>query len=119
MVTITEILRWIVYRISAFYYRVAGKLMRRDRLLSGSERKFRALLESAPDSMVIVNSHGHIALINAATERMFGFERREIIGQPIGDLIPERFRAQHRQHLKGYTKDPQARPMGRNAELFG
>jgi diguanylate cyclase (GGDEF)-like protein/PAS domain S-box-containing protein len=119
MITLSEIARWVVYRVSSFYYRVAGKLMRRDRLLSGSERKFRALLESAPDAMVIVNSHGHTVLVNAQAERLFGYERREMIGQPIGDLIPERFRAQHRQHMKNYTKDPQARPMGRDLELLG
>ncbi len=93
--------------------------MRRDRLVSGSERKFRALLESAPDAMVIVDWHGHIALVNAQTERMFGFERREILGQPIGDLIPERYRDRHRHHLKEYMQDARARPMGSNLELFG
>ena len=80
MVTLSEIFRWFSFRISSVYYRLAAVLMRRDRLLVGSERKFRALLEAAPDAMVIVNWHGHIALVNAQAEKLFGYHRREIVG---------------------------------------
>jgi diguanylate cyclase (GGDEF)-like protein/PAS domain S-box-containing protein len=118
MVTLAEIFRWLINRISGAYYRLAGTLMRRDRMLLGSERKFRALLESAPDAMVIVDWRGHIALVNAQTERLFGYERREIIGLGIGELIPERYRAVHRQHLKGYLRDGKTRLMGSGRELY-
>src|SRR5436305_2118903 len=93
--------------------------MRGDRLLGGSERKFRALLESAPDAMVIVNAHGHIALVNAQAERLFGYRREEIVGLGIGELIPKRYRAEHRHHLKAYMRGASARPMGIGGELFG
>ncbi|MEA2220910.1 MAG: hypothetical protein QOJ35_3536 [Solirubrobacteraceae bacterium] len=119
VVTIGEIVRWIVYRSRITYYRIVRRLMRGDRLLGGSERKFRALLESAPDAMVIVDDHGHIALVNAQAERMFGYRRQEIVGQGISELIPKRFRAQHRSHLRGYMRDATARPMGSALELFG
>ena len=69
--------------------------------------------------MVIVNGHGHIALVNAQAERLFGYRREEIVGQGISELIPERFRAHHRQHMKGYLKDATTRPMGTGLELFG
>ena len=118
MVTLSEIIRWIAFRISSAYYRLVGALMRRDRLLLGSERKFRSLLEAAPDAMVIVNWHGQIALVNAQTEKLFGYDRREIVGQSIGKLIPERFQAQHQQHLKGYLREARSRPMGSGRELF-
>lgn len=94
-------------------------MMRRGRLLRRLERRFQALLESAPDATVIVNSHGQIAIVNAKTEEIFGYARREIVGQPISDLIAERFRERHHQHLKGYMRDAQPRPMGRNLELYG
>jgi diguanylate cyclase (GGDEF)-like protein/PAS domain S-box-containing protein len=112
-------LRWFGYRIRNLYHRVAARLMRRDRLLFGSERKFRALLEAAPDAMVIVNWHGDIALVNAQAERLFGYERRDIIGLPIEELIPERLRPRHGRHLKGFMHEPTTRPMGSNLELYG
>src|ERR1700712_5107000 len=93
--------------------------MRGDRLLGGSERKFRALLESAPDAMVIVNGHGHIALVNAQAERLFGYRRQEIVGLGIAELIPRRFRDGHRHHMKAYLRDATPRPRGWGLELFG
>ena len=119
MVTLGEIVRWIIYRVRQTYYRAVGRLLRRDRLVWGSERKFRGLLESAPDAMVIVNGHGHIVLVNAQAERLFGYQRDEIIGQGIGELIPKRFRARHRQHMKGYLRNADARPMGAGGSSSG
>jgi diguanylate cyclase (GGDEF)-like protein/PAS domain S-box-containing protein len=119
MVTLTEILRWWVYRLTAVYNAVAVHAMRRDHLLVGSERKFRALLEAAPDAMVIVNSHGHITLANAQAERMFGYAREELIGQSVRVLIPERLRDRHRAHQRNYLQDAKTRPMGSDLELHG
>ncbi|HWF73954.1 MAG TPA: EAL domain-containing protein [Solirubrobacteraceae bacterium] len=119
MVTLSEILRWFLYRLTAVYNSVAVRAMRRDHLLVGSEKKFRALLESAPDAMVIVNSHGHITLANAQAGRMFGYAREELVGQSIRVLIPERLRERHRAHQRNYLHDAKTRPMGSDLELFG
>jgi diguanylate cyclase (GGDEF)-like protein/PAS domain S-box-containing protein len=119
MVTLSEILRWIVYRLDAVYNTLAVRAMRRDQLLVGSERKFRALLESAPDAMVIVNSHGHITLANAQAELMFGYDREELVGHSVRILIPERLRDRHRTHQHDYLRDAKARPMGGDLELHG
>jgi len=119
MVTLGEIVRWIVYRSRAAYFRLLRRLLRGDRLLGGSERRFRALLESAPEAMVIIDGHGHIALVNAQAERLFGYRRQEIVGQAITELIPKRYRDQHRRHMKAYLKEPSTRPMGSDLELFG
>jgi diguanylate cyclase (GGDEF)-like protein/PAS domain S-box-containing protein len=119
MVTLVEIVRWLVYRYKLAYQRFVRRLLRADRLLWGSERRFRALLESAPEAMVIINGHGHIALVNAQAERLFGYRREEIIGQGTAELIPRRLRAEHRQYMKDYLRDPATRPMGSQLELFG
>lgn len=119
MVTLGEILRWCIYTVSGFYRRVVARLLRRDKLLVGSERRFRALLESAPDAMVIVDWHGHIALVNAQTERLFGYPREELIGQNVTELVPRRFRAGHREHQRRYLQDARARPMGSGLDLYG
>ena len=84
-----------------------------------SEERFRGLLESAPDAMVIVGAHGRIVLVNRQTEQLFGYDRGELLGHPVEILIPEQFRARHAAHRTGFIGDPKVRPMGAGLELFG
>jgi PAS domain S-box-containing protein len=83
------------------------------------EEKFRALLEAAPDAMIIVGRNGRIDLVNAQAERLFGYRREELLGKPVDLLVPERFRARHPAHRAEYIDDPKVRPMGAGLDLFG
>jgi PAS domain S-box-containing protein len=84
-----------------------------------AEEKFRALLESAPDSMVIIKNTGEIVLVNVQTERLFGYTRKELLGQSMEMLVPERFRDKHPEHRLDYFRSPRMRPMGLGLELYG
>src|SRR6266852_1536831 len=84
-----------------------------------TEELFRGLLDSAPDAMVVVGADGRIVLINSQTEKLFGYHRDELLGQPVEVLIPERFWNQHRHHRTSYSAHPQFRPMGVGLQLYG
>ncbi len=84
-----------------------------------SEGKFQALLESAPDAMVIVNNFGQMVLVNAQTEKLFGYDRAELMGEDVEKLIPMRFKHKHAGHRKNFFGDPKVREMGVGLELFG
>jgi len=84
-----------------------------------TEDKFRTLLESAPDAMVIVDASGKITLVNGQTEKLFGYKREELLGKTVENLMPERFRGNHLGHREQYAKAPRLRMMGSGMELFG
>jgi PAS domain S-box-containing protein len=89
------------------------------RQAQAAEARFRALLEAAPDAAVIAGRDGRIALVNRQTEVMFGYDRQELLGQPVEVLLPERFRPRHVDHRARYAAAPRTRLMGVGLELFG
>jgi PAS domain S-box-containing protein len=84
-----------------------------------TQKKFQGFLEAAPDAVVIATPDGKIDQINAETERLFGYCRDELIGQPVEILMPERYRRQHTEHRAAYVARPSTRPMGTGLDLYG
>ena len=80
--------------------------------------RWKALLECAPDAMVVVDRNGNIALANAQTTTLLGYARSELIGQPVGMLMPERFRASHAAYMRAFSEAPKPRAMGAGRELL-
>jgi two-component system, cell cycle sensor histidine kinase and response regulator CckA len=90
--------------------------------ITGQQRadaRFRGLLEAAPDAMVCVDADGRIVLVNAQTERLFGYGREELTGQLVEMLVPEAIRAGHPARRAAYMADPRPRQMGEGIELAG
>lgn len=84
-----------------------------------AENKFRGLLESAPDAIVIVNERGKIQLINKQAEKLFGYAAIELFDKSVEILIPGRFKGNHPGHRDGFFSKPKAREMGQGKDLFG
>jgi PAS domain S-box-containing protein len=84
-----------------------------------AEEKFRLAVEASPSGIVMIDANGAIVLINAETERMFGYGRQELVGQPVDILVPAGMRGHHVQHRTHFTAHPETRRMGKGRDLYG
>src|SRR5918994_790389 len=82
------------------------------------EAKYRGLLETVPDAIVMVNNMGRIILVNGQAEALFGYQREELIGKPVELLLPERYQTGHSRHRQNYFAGPKTRTMGAGLELY-
>jgi PAS domain S-box-containing protein len=83
-----------------------------------AEERFRLVVESAPNAMVLINEEGIVTLVNSETERLFAYDRSELIGRAVEFMIPIRFRTKHPGYTKMFFAKPQTRSMGAGRDLF-
>ena len=82
------------------------------------DTKFQSFIESLPDAIILVNHDGNIQSVNTQVETLFGYNRNEIIGNPIALLMPSRFKDSHHNHIQNYFANPKVRKMGEGMQLF-
>ena len=80
---------------------------------------FHQLVDAAPDGIVVADERGILVLVNAEASRMFGYERADLLGQPIEILVPTALRRGHPQHVAAFRAAPRLRPMGSGLDLHG
>ena len=96
-----------------------GRRPRNDLALQKSEERFRQVVESAPNAIVMVGPTGLIEMVNAETERVFGYTRNELLGKPVEMLVPERHRPKHLELRTSFLANSVSRPMGAGRDLCG
>ena len=84
-----------------------------------SEQQVRVAVESSPSGMLLLDREGRIALVNAEIERLFGYQRNELLGQPVEMLLPERHREAHPSHRAAFLAEPDPRRLGEGREIQG
>jgi len=84
-----------------------------------AEERFRMVVEAAPNAMIMVDASGRVTLVNAQTEKLFGYPREELIGHPVEMLVPQGGRAGHPKLRESYFHMPQTRSMGVGRDLYG
>ena len=87
--------------------------------LRQSEERFRQVVEAAPCGLLMVNAAGVLTLVNAQCETIFGYGPRELIGQPLSILLPERHRNAHGEHQRAFFRAPVKKQMGGFRDLSG
>ena len=118
-------IKFPLYDGAAVVYAVAGistditERKRAEEALGQSQALFEKFFESSPDAIMSADVDGRILRINTQMERMFGYSRGDLVGQPVELLIPERFVNVHPAHRAQYRAEPRLRPMGAGLELYG
>jgi PAS domain-containing protein len=119
IITATFVILAVTFLTSLVDRRMAAQALELE-FSKRAEDKFRGLLESAPDAMIIVNPAGEIALVNSQAEMLVGYKRAEILHRSVELLLPERFPASHEHHRSQFFSAPRCRPMGgAGFEFFG
>lgn len=104
----------IIWTVAYAFWSARNAEMSRQGLLA----RFQNALESSPIANVMIDEEGNIILVNKETEQLFGYDRSEMLDQPVEILLPERFRSQHPELRLAFLRSPTPRRMGEGRDLF-
>ncbi|MBX6420449.1 MAG: EAL domain-containing protein [Nevskia sp.] len=93
--------------------------MKRQSSRDAESERLRLVIEAAPNAMLMTDAAGRIVMVNSQAEKLFGYERRELLGQPVEILVPQAARGHHHGYREGFARAPAARPMGAGRDLHG
>ncbi|MEJ2042098.1 MAG: PAS domain S-box protein [Reinekea sp.] len=82
------------------------------------EKRLRQVIDAAPNAMIMINLEGRIEMINAQAEVVFGYQARDLLNKPVEILVPEQFKPAHPKMRATFFNTPEARPMGKNNDLY-
>jgi two-component system, LuxR family, sensor kinase FixL len=105
-------------KFTGILHDLSGRVELEERLRS-SEARWRAIVESAVDAIIVIDSRGHIEALNPAAERLFGYSEQEAIGRNVSMLMPSPHREEHEGYLARYLREGQARIIGIGREVTG
>src|SRR5262249_33742121 len=116
--------RTIDLQVALSPFRQDGELFILASVLDITEQKrasdlVRSVVEFSPDGTIMVDRAGRIVLVNQETERMFGYAREQLLGQPLGILVPERSRDRHAGLCLQFIGERRQRSMNQGADLSG
>src|SRR6185369_1994776 len=106
-------------RMAGITYDVTDLRQREQAAASRALERFQRVVEAAPNAMVLINEAGKIDMVNTEAERVFGFSRSELLGSPVENLLPDRFKEHHPVVRRAFFTEPAARRMGIGRDLFG
>ncbi|MEH0155202.1 ATP-binding protein [Limibacter armeniacum] len=99
-------------------FSIVDKVNVLDRERKKVQEQFKTVVESTPNALLLMNQDGFITMVNREAEELFGYNRDELVGIEIEQLMPEEFRQDHPVLRNDFYKDPKARPMGKGRVLF-
>jgi two-component system, cell cycle sensor histidine kinase and response regulator CckA len=116
-----DLWRFVAFAIMSFLvYGLASGLRRTIQALQKANLRFGGVVQISEDAIITADENFNVSLFNPGAEAIFGYKKEEVLGKPLGMLLPERYRAMHEQHMRNFLKSPDVlRAMNQRGHIYG